>query len=202
MAGLSELANESPDLRRSKRWFSGAAEPKTASDLDGWRGISSDNGRVTQLEFQVAGAAVANGLCRFSALQVLNLSGSTTLARMPENIGNLKQLKVLDLSACKGLGEGVPIGLPRSLGDLSSLQALKLNGCENLARLPLEICNLSELTTLELQGCKSLSTLPMKLAQLQKLKKVDIRGCSALNDDDPAKRLIGRLTAAGCTVVT
>lgn len=227
LAGLRELADAAPDLRRSKRWFSGAAEPKTASDLEGWRGVSyggsGSSGRVTELELQVAGASVPDGLCRLTALQSLTVASSSLealpdgigacaqlkslklsncprLAKLPDGVGGLKQLRVLDLSGCKGVGAGRPVALPRTLGDLSALETLKLSGCEGLSRLPLEICNLSALATLELQGCSSLTTLPMKLADLPKLKKLDVRGCIGVNAD-PTKGVLGRLAAAGCTVL-
>ncbi|KAH9288954.1 hypothetical protein KI387_033071, partial [Taxus chinensis] len=76
------------------------------------------------------------------ALRELHLFRMDSLREIPDSIGELSKLQVLEI------GSHNLESLPTSLGSLSSLTKLELNSCSKLKSLPLSIGNLSSLTSL------------------------------------------------------
>ncbi len=85
---------------------------------------------------------------------------------IPETIGKLKSLVVLDL------GYNNIDTIPDSLGDLSSLKYLDLSG-NYLSTLTKSIGNLKELKQLQLYG-NQLTSLPFSFGELRKLEKCNL----------------------------
>ena len=77
------------------------------------------------------------------------------LISLPESIGTLDGLQVLNLSECPKLLE-----LPHTIGGLKALTELDLSDCTSLAALPAEIGDVEDLRELDLSGCSSLVALP------------------------------------------
>jgi Leucine-rich repeat (LRR) protein len=73
-------------------------------------------------------------------LTKLFLQGRENLKELPQSIGNISSLSILDLYYCKSIES-----LPTTLGDLKHLTKLLLEGCENLKELPQSIGNNSSL---------------------------------------------------------
>lgn len=110
-----------------------------------------------------------HNLCR-----LLCLRGCWQLKTLPESLGRLSDLKVLDLTYCSNLK-----ALPRSIGKLAGLVVLDLSFCHSLEVLP-ELGLMAELTVLALKSCKSLKRLPGSWDSLIKLKRVDLSNCVSL----------------------
>ena len=89
---------------------------------------------------------------------------------MPENLGNLKGLKELDLSGT------VIKEFPSSIECLTTLTLLTLGDCKNLVCLPSTICGLNSLECLYLSGCSNFDNLPENLGNLKGLKELDLSG--------------------------
>ena len=87
-------------------------------------------------------------------LKWLHLS-EKSFSTLPESIGQLQNLQVLDLERCKNLTT-----LPESIGQLQNLQKLDLGNCEKLTTLPESIGQLQNLQELNLFRCENLTTLP------------------------------------------
>lgn len=103
-------------------------------------------------------------------LKILNLSEIHTLIGIPEEIGNLTALETLNLAKCWQL-----TSLPPSIGNLENLRNLCLRGIINLIDLPEEIWNLTNLTTLDLD--KSLVedfSLPPSIGRLKNLRVLNL----------------------------
>jgi Leucine-rich repeat (LRR) protein len=75
----------------------------------------------------------------------LNLSNNLLIDALPSQIGNLKKLKVLNLSNNKF------IGVPAEVGQLKNLEVLNLSN-NQLTGLPFEIGNLLNLKLLDVSG--------------------------------------------------
>ena len=97
------------------------------------------------------------------------------LQSLPDSIGNLTKLRILDLSS-NDLRE-----LPDSIGNLKNLEELYLSKNYQFSKLPDSIGNLENLKILELNGT-NLSTLPESMGSLANLKdlsfsrSVDVEG--------------------------
>ena len=103
------------------------------------------------------------------------------LTALPEAIGKLTSLEVLDLSDWKALR-----ALPPAIGGLASLRSLLLNGCGEIAELPSEIGDLAHLEILDLGGTplhlrdqpsgelSLLTSLPERLSECSSLTEIDL----------------------------
>ncbi|XP_059429295.1 disease resistance protein RUN1-like [Corylus avellana] len=140
-------------------------------------------------------------VCNLTSLQNLTLSGCLKLDKMPENLGNLERLKLLDVSrtairevpssflqlknlrhlclrGCKGL---LPTSLLfTSFSDLCHLTTLDLSYCDLPdGAIPNDLGSLSSLQILDLRGNK-FEHIPESISQLSKLKIIYLSGCSRL----------------------
>ncbi|CAN6342486.1 unnamed protein product [Urochloa humidicola] len=114
-----------------------------------WDGILCDrNGRVTSL----------------------NLFGLSIRGTLGDDIGNLTELTVLDLSSNRGLGGP----LPAAVGKLVKLEYLALIGCSFSGPVPSELGNLSQLTFFALNSNKFTGSIPPSLGKLSKVTWFDL----------------------------
>jgi len=101
------------------------------------------------------------------------LARGMPLPRIPDEIGQLWNLRFLDLSDCQVIEE-----LPETLGNLCNLQILNLRECIALKKLPDSIGRLAKLRHLDIDRTHSLEALPRgvtRLTALQRLTKFIVR---------------------------
>jgi len=101
-------------------------------------------------------------------LHVLNLSRVEGLQSSLHELGDLIQLKELDLS-------GTEISSLQSVGKLKNLTRLDLSSMKQLDCLPEEIHDLHKLETLDISH-SSISSLPHSLTKLKNLRILDLTG--------------------------
>ena len=105
-----------------------------------------------------------NTICSLNSLECLYLFGRSNFDNLPENLGNLKDLKELHLSQ-------IAINVfPSSIEGLTTLTLLTLEDCKNLVRLPSTICSLNSLECLYLCRHSNFDNLPGNLGNLKGLK--------------------------------
>ncbi|KAG0564195.1 hypothetical protein KC19_8G091100 [Ceratodon purpureus] len=85
----------------------------------------------------------------------LYMKGCTSITTLPDSIGQLSLLQVLNLFACKNLQK-----LPSTIGQLTQLQSLQLQACERLESLPDSITALPRMQQLYIGTCTSMSKVP------------------------------------------
>ncbi|TYI83829.1 hypothetical protein E1A91_D05G320400v1 [Gossypium mustelinum] len=134
-----------------------------------------------------------------SSLRVLSLAEYTNIKNLPEDIGNLKHLRNLNLSRTKIKR------LPNSLCTLYNLQALKLHGCSGLDELPRDMERLINMLYLDIRGT-NLARMPEGMGKLKDLRMVTnfILGYqtgSSINELGKLKHLRGRLSISGLKTV-
>ena len=129
-------------------------------------------------------------------LEILNLSDCSQLSELPDAISGLKALTQLNLEGCSSLA-----ALPTAIGELKALTKLYLGGCASLAALPATIGELGALTELYLGGCASLTALPNAISELSALTALGLEGCSSLTALPDTIRAMPGLTVTGCNEV-
>ena len=126
-------------------------------------------------------------LLSMKCLRVLTFCGLHIIT-IPNSIGELKQLRYLDLSMNKFL-----VSLPPDVTSLNNLQTLKLSQCVKLKKLPSDINK--SLRHLELNDCGKLTCMPRGLGQLTNLQTLThfLLDCKSENGDISALSGINNL---------
>ncbi|XP_048136636.1 disease resistance protein RPV1-like [Rhodamnia argentea] len=113
-------------------------------------------------------------------LEELDASGCGNLTgEIPEEIGSLSCLRILDLSSTK------ISGLPNSIGKLKQLKVLRINNLVGITRLPSAIWLMEKLEELHasrcyfMRDCRSMKRMS-DLRKLRKLRKLRVGECPKL----------------------
>ena len=148
--------------------------------------------RIKSLKLPPFMAAVPYALLKLDALETLDLSDNINIEFLPPWIGDLPNLKHLNLSHTGKLRElpeeiglltklerleltdsGITM-LPKTLHQLKSLKILDLRGCENIEVIPSGIGALTNLEKLDLYSMTKLQRLPEEICKLKKLNKLNL----------------------------
>ncbi|XP_073109682.1 putative disease resistance protein RGA1 [Elaeis guineensis] len=116
-------------------------------------------------------------ITRLYNLQTLNLRACNMLEELPDGIGNLCNLRYMDISWCPEITT-----LPTSITRLSSLQTLKLQECYKLEELPEGIGNLCNLRYMDISWCWEITTLPTSITRLSSLQTLNPSHCWMLKE--------------------
>ncbi|ESR55388.1 hypothetical protein CICLE_v10018528mg [Citrus x clementina] len=145
-------------------------------------------------------------------LKELRLMCCSKLGSLPDSLGNLKSLVVLDAN------RSAILQLPSSIADLNKLRELCLSGCRGFALPPLS--TLSSLRTLTLSGCgiieisqdicclssleslnlaeNNFESLPSSISQLSCLRRLCLRNCNMLQSLPELPLGLRHLEASNC----
>lgn len=133
------------------------------------------------------------------AIEELDFNDWSLLKELPENIGMMRSLRVINVSnPDHDVGYSADLDrLPDSLGDLCNLEELDLYGLENLRQLPPSFSKLSRLKRLDTMnsGIDELQLTPEQWANLEELRLhgplPDLRQCINLKKFAWCKNSVG-----------
>ncbi|MCL2524199.1 MAG: hypothetical protein FWF20_06565 [Betaproteobacteria bacterium] len=115
--------------------------------------------------------------CRLQAIEELHFNDWNTLQELPECIGNMRTLRVIDISNDDHqLGYSAAIKeLPDSLCNLSNLEELDVYGLQDLKKLPADFSRLSRLKRLGIMG-SGIEELQLTTEQWKNLEELRMHG--------------------------
>ena len=153
---------------------------------------------VETLSMQLPGLTCnlpAGKLRNLTRLTSLDLSGSTGLRELPEDLLEMSELTNLDLCRLNGL-----IELSPRLIELPKLKRLNLMGCSQLRSLgAMGVQKCPFLEVLILENCCELPALPELLGlKLVALRRINLAGCGSLSDRPD---WVSQMEGAGFSVV-
>ena len=166
-----------PRWRRNTGW--GSKRP-----LGEWFGVRtsvSDPDRVIALDLNNNGLAgrIPNSIGRLRALRVLNLYDNALTGRIPSSICSLRELEMLRLGS-NSLGGRIP----RDIGALTRLRWLRLSCNELTGSIPPSIGRLSQVQKLYLYSNRLTGTIPSELGALVELRRLGLN-CNRLQGAIP-----------------
>ncbi len=130
-----------------------------------WYGITNDvNGRVTELRLrynQMSGE-LPEEIGNLENLELLNLRYNKLSGEVPEELGNLASLKQLLIDNNNLTGE-----IPSTLGNLTNLKWLYLQRNQLRGKIPSDLGNLMNLGTLRLDSNELTGEIPIELGNLE-----------------------------------
>ncbi|KAL6880520.1 hypothetical protein ACP4OV_012085 [Aristida adscensionis] len=155
-------------------WFAGKKELR-ALQLGQWRqfGPRQQMADPSQSHIEVTGTEHLADLEECTNLRYISFRGISRIRSLPNSIGKLRELVVLDLRACHDLEE-----LGQGITKLNQLQYLDLSECHLLIGIPKGIGRLTRLEVLKgfviaSGSCKDPCRLH-ELTKLQRLRKLSI----------------------------
>jgi hypothetical protein len=159
-------------------WDNNGGWNETNTPCD-WYGISCSGGHVTSITLGSRNSygnnlsgSLPESLGNLSNLQVLNLGRNGKISgSIPESLGNLSNLVDLDLHQNNLLSGSIP----ESLGNLSNLQHLFLGTNQLSGSIPESLGNLSNLESLTLGSNQLSGSIPESLGNLSNLSYIDVR---------------------------
>ena len=133
--------------------------------FDGKTGVKVEDGKITELNLSgvTSGGYIPESIGNLTNLKVLDLSSNGLTGSIPESIGNLTNLTYLDLNG-NNLTSAVVSGAPKTAEEAGSSMAPTL-----ATAFPTTIGNLTKLTYLDLSYNKLSGELPLTLSNLKKL---------------------------------
>ena len=140
-----------------------------------WYGVEQDSGKVLRLELPQNNLVgqLPPEIGNLTQLRFLDLHGNSLSGRIPAEIGNLSQLESLELqeNSLSGL-------IPPEIGSLTGLKSLPLNRNSFSGPIPAEIGNLTQLESLDLSRNSLTGTIPLELGNLSRLSSLNLSGNS------------------------
>ncbi|ORX85837.1 L domain-like protein [Anaeromyces robustus] len=144
--------------------------------------IEIKNFENSDADFKTA-IKVATGFTHLESL-ILTNNKSKNGVILPDEIGNFKKIKILNISSNKAEKDSVST-IPESIGDLETLEELDLSKNNLSGSIPNNIANLKNLKQLNLNGNSLSGTLPYTMKDLSNLQRLNLNGNDELKGYAP-----------------
>ena len=133
--------------------------------------------RLTFTTDEEDGDFLPESFCRLQAIEELHFNGWNDLKELPECIGNMCNLRVIDISNDDHqLGYDAAINeLPEAIGKLKNLEELDVYGLQDLKQFPPSFASLSQLKRLNTIGT-GIDELQLTAEQWKNLEELHMHG--------------------------
>ncbi|CAI9274229.1 unnamed protein product [Lactuca saligna] len=111
-------------------------------------------------------------LSNLQKLEILDVSDNYFTGDFPTWVGSMTELSALSLND-NNFEEG---GIPENIGNLKNLRLLNLGGIQLTGVIPKSIFDLKELETLDLSSNKISGDFPVEITKLRNLRKIELFG--------------------------
>ena len=149
--------------------------------VETWNGVTVENNKVTgiNLLFNNLKGALPASLGQLKNLKKLELSFNPISGKIPSEIGNLEQLEVLAIN-----GTALSGNIPGSLGNLSNLKQLHLSSNQLSGSIPESLGNLKNIEVFNVFDNELFGPLPKGLASCRNLRELMVAENNFTNPDD------------------
>lgn len=153
-----------------------------SQDVVNWEGVTISNGHITEIRmlFNNLTGELPSSLGNLSQLKVLELSFNKLSGSLPSELGNLTELEVLALN-----GNFISGSIPSSIGELHNLKQLHLSSNQLTGTLPPSINKLKELEVFNVFHNELSGKVPVELSKSRNIREFVI----AENDFIPTKEV-------------
>lgn len=149
--------------------------------VENWKGLTVENNTVTgiSLLFNNVSGVLPASLGELKNLKVLELSFNPITGNIPSEIGNLKNLEVLALN-----GTALEGTIPSTLGDLSNLKQLHLSSNKLSGEVPESLGNLKNIEVFNIFDNNLTGKLPIGLTHCDHLRELMVAENNFNNADN------------------
>ncbi|MBC6476608.1 MAG: cadherin-like domain-containing protein [Hormoscilla sp. GM7CHS1pb] len=181
-AALQDLSDSIDGENWKKKWDTSSPTPPKASVVNTWPGVTVESGRVTEiaLDDNDLSGPLPDSLGNLSNLKFLDMSYNDLTGTIPDSLGNLSNLKTLDLDRNDLSGS-----IPDSLGNLINLKELELSRNSLSGSIPDSLGNLINLKELDLSVNSLSGTIPDSLGSLSNLRTLSLANPPYLETEIP-----------------
>ena len=168
---------------------------KTVHPVSVWHGVKVDpSGRVIELRLPNNGLIgdLPPELGNLIDLRVLDLHRNDLTGEIPPELGRLSTLESMDLSVNRLDGE-----LPPELRNLTNLTEIHLHVNELSGGIPPQLGALSNLSTLSLWNNRFSGEIPQELGEIHNLRVLELHGNSLSGDVPPQLGALSNLQRLG-----
>lgn len=154
---------------------------KLDAPVENWYGITVENNKVVgiNLLFNNLNGKLPASLGELKNLKKLELSFNPISGSIPTEFGNMEQLEVLAIN-----GTAVSENIPESLGKLYNLKQLHLSSNQLTGTIPESLGNLKKIEVFNVFDNDLFGTLPQGLANCQNLKELMVAENNFNNPND------------------
>ncbi len=148
--------------------------------VENWAGVTVENNKVTSISllFNNISGNLPESLGKLENLKILELSFNPISGNIPATLGNLKNLEVLALNATSLEGE-----IPSSLGNLHNLKQLHLSSNNLSGEIPQNLGNLKKIEVFNVFDNRLSGNLPQGLNSCQGLRELMVAENDFQNTD-------------------
>ncbi len=179
---LLDLYNQTKGYTWNQKW-------DLTQDVALWEGVTISNGHVTEVRmlFNNLEGSLPSSLGQLQELKVLELSFNKINGTLPKELGSLQKLEILALN-----GNFLTGTIPASYGQLKSLKQLHLSSNQLTGSIPSSLNHLDQLEVFNVFQNQLIGEIPLQLSKSRNIKEFVIAENQFNPSEEVSKILLSR----------